>query len=67
MCRYIVVTNSLGDLSVASSHHEYNKAADAAEELVLGGEGPVEVFERVSTCQPTTAVKWEGRKRPALT
>lgn len=66
MCRYIVVENSLGDLKVASSHHDYNKAADAAEELVLQGMRSVEVFERVSTCLPTTAVRWEGRKRPGV-
>jgi hypothetical protein len=64
VCRYIVVENIIGELKVTSSHHDYNKAADAAEAIVLEGNGAVEVFERVSTCLPTTAVKWEGRKRP---
>lgn len=68
MCRYLVVkADSLNDShEVIAAEHDYNKACDRAEEYVQANAEPVEIFERVSTCVPTTAVKWEGKRRPAL-
>jgi hypothetical protein len=71
MCRYLVVrhdpTSANEEHKVIAAEHDYNKACDAAEEFVQGNSCPVEIFERVSTALPTTAVKWEGKRRPALT
>lgn len=68
MCRYLVVkADNLTDKhEVVAAEHDYNKACDKAEEYVQANSCEVEIFERVSTALPTTAVKWEGKRRPAL-
>jgi hypothetical protein len=67
MCRYIaIVTDGLDGHKVIAANHEYGKVCDIAEEYVTGEGQSVEIFERVSTARPTTAVNWEGKRRPAL-
>lgn len=63
MCRYIVIKG--GD-TVLSAEHDFNAACKFAEDHVKAHNGPVEVFERVTTANPTIAVQWEGRKRPGV-
>lgn len=66
MCRYLVVIEEGVDgHKVVAANHDYGKACDIAEEHVHEGH-TVEIFERVSTAKPKTAVNWEGKRRPAL-
>jgi hypothetical protein len=68
MCRYIVVkADTVNDKhEVIAAEHDYGKACDKAEEYVQQYSDTVEIFERISTALPTTAVKWEGKRRPAI-
>lgn len=71
MCRYLVVrhdiTSANEEHKVIAAEHDYNKACDAAEQFVQENSATVEIFERISTAKPTTAVAWEGKRRPGLT
>jgi hypothetical protein len=46
-----------------------NELADAfafADGYVIRNNCKVEIFERISTGKPVTAVTWEGRRRPTI-
>lgn len=73
MCRFIVI-EVLPDEATASGkvakvlalRHDYATACQYAEDKVKESGKPLEVFERISTAKPTTAVVFEGRRRPGV-
>jgi hypothetical protein len=73
MCRYAVVqvdsdeATASGKLGkVLALRHDYAAACQYAEDEVKKNGKPLEVFERVSVAKPTTAVVFEGRRRPGV-
>lgn len=70
MCKYLIVRpirEEGGNSEIIGGSGDLNQVFDMADKLITETGQALEIFERISVGNPMPSVRWEGRRRPALT